>query len=383
MLEENTRRWVNSWTQFSSGFKPPSVERIEDQAITDLPCSFMTGRVGEVQDERGFELAATGADQGLSRIMNLPSAIIRLRESELGTTEVESGTFQKVADGDMRVKSKRGSRAKPVPYGSGNKFPALAQMNKWCVVSFPFNLMQPSSTEPKKETSQHQELEQQWYSINTFGRVWKHSLFNGRGTTLQRSSEPQLRCTTSCGAELWTWWSQSKLSTKSQGREAATGILLKDIEMTPASHGSVRGPESWESQVHRPELMTQSRERQELAARPSNSVDMGKLHKLARDDIGGESRDGRRLGYITTLKFRVDGYSHLSVSRLPVVPPHTNTAHAPRITPGRGGHSARCTAASPPPILPHPKQYSDGTLSNAILPVCRPTTGAVSPSLLT
>ncbi|KAJ7852699.1 hypothetical protein B0H13DRAFT_2359364 [Mycena leptocephala] len=50
--------------------------------------------------------------------------------------------------------------------------------------------------------------------------------------------------------------------------------------------------------------------------------------------------------------------SHMqfSVSRLPVVPPYANTAHAPRITPGRSGHSARCTAASPPPILPLPKQ---------------------------
>ncbi|KAJ6542438.1 hypothetical protein B0H10DRAFT_1970505 [Mycena sp. CBHHK59/15] len=50
------------------------------------------------------------------------------------------------------------------------------------------------------------------------------------------------------------------------GQEAVTGTSRRRIEMTPALQGSVSGPESWEPRVGIPELITQSRETQELAA---------------------------------------------------------------------------------------------------------------------
>lgn len=55
--------------------------------------------------------------------------------------------------------------------------------------------------------------------------------------------------------------------------------------MTPALQGSVSGPESWEPRVGIPELITQSRETQELAARPSNRVDTGVSQKVAKDGM--------------------------------------------------------------------------------------------------
>lgn len=58
----------------------------------------------------------------------------------------------------------------------------------------------------------------------------------------------------------------------------------------PASHGSVRGPESWDARVRSPELRTQSSEAQERAARLSKPVDTGELQKVAAGDMGGESK---------------------------------------------------------------------------------------------
>ncbi|KAJ7848793.1 hypothetical protein B0H13DRAFT_1906544 [Mycena leptocephala] len=126
---------------------------------------------------------------------------------------------------------------------------------------------------------------------------------DGRNTEpgVRRSSEPQLRCTTSCGAEFRTRLSQSKPSTKSYGREAFTGISCKHKEMTPASHGSVRGSNSWEARVRSPELKTQSSETQERAARPSKPVDTVELQKVAAGDMGEKAKNlcalyGRRDG---------------------------------------------------------------------------------------
>ncbi|KAJ7900827.1 hypothetical protein B0H13DRAFT_1883310 [Mycena leptocephala] len=107
---------------------------------------------------------------------------------------------------------------------------------------------------------------------------------------VRRSSEPELRCTTSWGAEFRTRLSQSKSSSKSYGREAFTGISCKHTEKTPASHGSVRGPESWDARVRSPEVRTQSSEAQERAARLSKPVDTGKLQKVAAGDMRGESK---------------------------------------------------------------------------------------------
>ncbi|KAJ6611858.1 hypothetical protein B0H10DRAFT_2054808, partial [Mycena sp. CBHHK59/15] len=84
--------------------------------------------------------------------------------------------------------------------------------------------------------------------------------------SVRRSSAPLLRCTTTCCADLCTSWTQSKPRTKSQGKEAVTGTSRRRIEMTPALQGSVSGSESWEPRVGIPELITQSRETQELAA---------------------------------------------------------------------------------------------------------------------
>ncbi|KAJ7915705.1 hypothetical protein B0H13DRAFT_1871826 [Mycena leptocephala] len=135
-------RWVNSWTQFSSGFKPPSAERIEDQAITDLPCSFMTGRVDEVQDERGFELAATGADQGLSRIMNLPSAIIRLAcPDENVTYWMGNGITGLVNSNEQGIVARGGTPGgKNEPYGESLALPVYLDPTKastWCKKRYP------------------------------------------------------------------------------------------------------------------------------------------------------------------------------------------------------------------------------------------------------
>ncbi|KAJ7640600.1 hypothetical protein B0H17DRAFT_1148935 [Mycena rosella] len=102
------------------------------------------------------------------------------------------------------------------------------------------------------------------------------------------NAEPSVR--RSSVVPSFTKWSQSKPSTKSQGREAVTGTLDKSIETMPASHGSVRGPEGWEACVGRPELITQSRETQDLAVRPSNPVNIGVSQKVARDDMGEKAK---------------------------------------------------------------------------------------------
>jgi hypothetical protein len=60
--------------------------------------------------------------------------------------------------------------------------------------------------------------------------------------------------------------------------------------MTPVLQGSVSGPESWEPRVGIPELITQSRETEELAARPSNRVNMGVSQKVAKDGMGEKAK---------------------------------------------------------------------------------------------
>ncbi|KAJ7912272.1 hypothetical protein B0H13DRAFT_2271688 [Mycena leptocephala] len=74
----------------------------------------------------------------------------------------------------------------------------------------------------------------------------------GRGWC-RRSSGPELKCTTSSKVELQTNWNQSKLSTRSEGEEAATGLSFRHIKMNPVLHGSDRRPEAREFRVRSPE----------------------------------------------------------------------------------------------------------------------------------
>ena len=104
-----------------------------------------------------------------------------------------------------------------------------------------------------------------------------------------RSSEQDRRYTTGCRAEFRTWWSRSKPRIKSQGREAVTTTSWKHIEMLPASHGSVRGPESREARVLSPEFMIQSRETEDLGKWSSNLVHTCTLQNVAREDMVAET----------------------------------------------------------------------------------------------
>ncbi|KAJ7429436.1 hypothetical protein FB451DRAFT_1517046 [Mycena latifolia] len=105
----------------------------------------------------------------------------------------------------------------------------------------------------------------------------------------RRSREtPESRYTASSGAREVAKSSQSKPSSRSEAGEAATGILFKTIEMTPVLHGSVRTPEAWELHVRSPELITQARETHEVAAWPSNAVDMGTSQNVAMEDMEGK-----------------------------------------------------------------------------------------------
>jgi hypothetical protein len=95
---------------------------------------------------------------------------------------------------------------------------------------------------------------------------------------------------TSSGAEFRIKWSQSKPSTISEARDAVTGTSFKHIEMRPVSHGSVSSPESWDARVRSPELITQSRETDDLAARTSNIVDTATLQNVLKEDIREKSK---------------------------------------------------------------------------------------------
>ncbi|KAJ6568669.1 hypothetical protein B0H19DRAFT_1065485 [Mycena capillaripes] len=60
------------------------------------------------------------------------------------------------------------------------------------------------------------------------------------------SSGPEIKCTTTAEVglvELQKNWNQSKPSTRSEGKEAATEMPFKNIDRTPASHKSDRRPE--------------------------------------------------------------------------------------------------------------------------------------------
>ncbi|KAJ6500177.1 hypothetical protein C8R47DRAFT_1068408 [Mycena vitilis] len=81
-----------------------------------------------------------------------------------------------------------------------------------------------------------------------------------------KSMEPESRWTTRWGAQDRAKSNQSRPSNRSEEGESATGTSFKRIEMTPTSEGSVRGPEICESSTRSPDLMTQSRETEEVAA---------------------------------------------------------------------------------------------------------------------
>jgi hypothetical protein len=108
---------------------------------------------------------------------------------------------------------------------------------------------------------------------------------NPEPTVRKSRGTPRLKYTTRSGAESRTKWNQSKPSIKSAAREAATGTLFNDIQLTPTLHESVRSPDNWEARVRSPEFITQSRETQELGAWPSNPVDTSTSQKEAREDM--------------------------------------------------------------------------------------------------
>ncbi|KAJ7321051.1 hypothetical protein DFH08DRAFT_818869 [Mycena albidolilacea] len=66
---------------------------------------------------------------------------------------------------------------------------------------------------------------------------------------------------------------------------------FRNIDITPASHGSDRRPEAREFWVGTPEFITQSRETEELAALPLNTAETGTLQKVAIEVMEGESKE--------------------------------------------------------------------------------------------
>lgn len=92
--------------------------------------------------------------------------------------------------------------------------------------------------------------------------------------------------------ELQTNWNQSKPSTRSEGKEAATEMPFKNIDRTPASHGSDRRPEAREFWVGTPEFIIQSRETEELVALSLNAAETGTLQKVAIEVMEGGSKVG-------------------------------------------------------------------------------------------
>ncbi|KAJ6533603.1 hypothetical protein B0H19DRAFT_1241571 [Mycena capillaripes] len=117
-------------------------------------------------------------------------------------------------------------------------------------------------------------------SVSTIGRGW-----------CRRSSAPELKCTTSPEVELQTGWNQSEPSTRSEGKEATTGMSFRHMEKKPVLDGSDRRPEAREFRVRSPEFITRSRESEQLAALPLNIAETGRLQKVAEEDMEGEGKN--------------------------------------------------------------------------------------------
>ncbi|KAJ6543026.1 hypothetical protein B0H19DRAFT_1239191 [Mycena capillaripes] len=119
-------------------------------------------------------------------------------------------------------------------------------------------------------------------SVSTIGREW-----------CRRSSAPELKCTTSPEVNLQTGWNQSEPSTRSEGKEATTGMSFRHMEKKPVLDGSDRRPEAREFRVRSPEFIAHSRESEELAALPLNTAETGRLQKVVEEDMEGEGKKCR------------------------------------------------------------------------------------------